>query len=80
MSGSHRRGSALATKEDSTTLIVGGNGHEFELADGWEQLPAGWTHDDVAGVAVDSRDRVYVFNRDEHPVIVYDREGRLLGS
>jgi DNA-binding beta-propeller fold protein YncE len=32
----------------------------------------------VAGVAVDSRDRVYLFCRDEHPVMVYDRAGRFL--
>jgi DNA-binding beta-propeller fold protein YncE len=46
----------------------------------WEQLPAGWSHGDVAGVATDSADRVYVFNRSEHPVIVYDQDGRFLRS
>jgi DNA-binding beta-propeller fold protein YncE len=46
----------------------------------WEQLPAGWTFVEVAGVDVDSHDRVYVFNRGEHPVIVFDRDGRFLGS
>jgi sugar lactone lactonase YvrE len=46
----------------------------------WEQLPAGWTFVEVAGVATDSQDRVYVFNRGEHPVIVFDREGRFLTS
>jgi hypothetical protein len=34
----------------------------------------------VAGVATDSDDRVYVFNRGEHPVIVYDRDGQFLRS
>ena len=29
----------------------------------WEQLPQGWVHGDVAGIATDSQDRVYVFNR-----------------
>jgi DNA-binding beta-propeller fold protein YncE len=55
-------------------------GFQYELLDGWEQLPSGWSHGDVAGVAVDSHDRVYVFNRGEHPVIVYDRDGRFLTS
>ena len=59
---------------------VGSGAFRYRVAEGWEQLPAGWRHRDVAGVAVDSRDNVYVFNRDEHPVIVYDREGRHLGS
>ena len=34
----------------------------------------------MAGVATDSQDRVFVFNRSEHPVIVYERDGRFLGS
>ena len=65
-------------------MVAGGSalrfGFEFRLVEGWEQLPAGWSHADVAGVAVDSQDRVYVFNRGEHPVIVYDRDGRFLTS
>jgi sugar lactone lactonase YvrE len=52
----------------------------YELVPDWEQLPAGWTHGDVAGVATDSQDRVYVFNRSPHPVLVYDREGQFLSS
>jgi DNA-binding beta-propeller fold protein YncE len=52
----------------------------FELVEGWEQLPRGWEHGDVAGVATDSQARVYVFNRGQHPVIVYERDGRFLGS
>ena len=47
---------------------------------GWEQLPSGWSHGDVAGVATDSQDRVYVFNRSEHPLIIYDQDGKFLGS
>src|SRR6266545_6864788 len=61
-------------------MIVGEGQFRYELAKGWEQLPAGWHHGDVAGVATDSQDRVYVFNRSEHPLIVYDRDGRFSGS
>ena len=53
---------------------------EYRLVEGWERLPPGWSHGDVAGVATDAQDRVYVANRGAHPVIVYDREGRFLGS
>jgi NHL repeat len=53
---------------------------QYDLVENWEQLPAGWSHGDVAGVAVDSQDWVYVFNRGEHPVIVYDRDGRFITS
>lgn len=52
----------------------------FEVVQGWGELPEGWAFKQVAGVAVDSRDRVYVFNRGDHPVIVFDRDGRFLRS
>ena len=61
-------------------MLVGQSALTFELVPDWEQLPAGWRHGDVAGVATDSQDRVYVFNRSEHPVIVYDRDGHFLRS
>jgi DNA-binding beta-propeller fold protein YncE len=52
----------------------------FEPVDGWGQLPEGWRSPEAAGVAVDARDNVYLFTRGEHPVIVFDREGRFLRS
>lgn len=61
-------------------MIVGSGEFRYEVAEGWEQLPKGWRHGDVTNVVTDSQDRVYVFNRSEHPVIVYDRDGRFLGS
>lgn len=61
-------------------MLVGESTLRFELVPNWEQLPSGWSHGDVAGVATDAQDRVYVFNRGEHPVIVYERDGRCLGS
>src|ERR671926_211444 len=50
----------------------------YTLRPGWEQLPEGWSHPDVAGVAVDSHDRVYLFCRAEHPLLVYDRDGKFV--
>jgi DNA-binding beta-propeller fold protein YncE len=52
----------------------------FEAVVGWETLPEGWSFVEVAGVAVDSRDQVFVFNRGEHPIVVFDREGRFLDA
>jgi hypothetical protein len=52
----------------------------YEVVEGWEQLPAGFTHPDVAGVAVDSKDRVYLYCRAEHPVLVYERDGTFVTS
>lgn len=48
-----------------------GGGHLlFEPVENWEKVPMGWGFIDVAGVAVDARDNVYVFSRGEHPVAV----------
>jgi DNA-binding beta-propeller fold protein YncE len=46
----------------------------------WAKLPAGWGWREVAGVATDSRDRVFVFNRGDHPLMVFDADGTFLTS
>ena len=52
----------------------------FDVCAGWGELPEGWRFVEVAGVATDSADRVFVFNRGEHPVVVFDRDGRFVRS
>ena len=54
--------------------------YTYELVDGWAKLPKGWSFLDVGGVSVDSQDRVYIFNRSDHPIIVLDRNGNFLTS
>lgn len=61
-------------------MIVGSGEFRYEVAEDWERIPTGWRHGDVTSVVTDTRDRVYVFNRSEHPVMVYERDGRFLGS
>ena len=56
------------------------NGFRFEVIEGWEQLPEGYVHRDVDGVAVDSRDRVYLVTRGDERVIVYERDGTFVAS
>jgi len=51
---------------------------EYELVEGWGQLPEGWTWGQVAGVACDSQDRVHVYTRTEHPYMLFDKSGKLL--
>ena len=46
----------------------------------WAQWPAGWQVSEVTGVASDSRDRVFVFNRGDHPVAVFDPDGQIVSS
>ncbi len=43
-----------------------------------EKLPDGMTFKKCPGVAVDSRDNVYVLTRGEHPIIVFDQEGNFI--
>jgi hypothetical protein len=45
------------------------------VVEGWEQLPKGFAHRDVAD---DQEDRVNLICRSENPVIVYDRQGNFL--
>ena len=52
----------------------------YSVVEGWEQLPKGYVHRDVAGVAVDGEDRVYLICRGDHPVIIYDQKGNFRGS
>jgi DNA-binding beta-propeller fold protein YncE len=52
----------------------------YHAVDRWARLPEGWNWTEVAAVACDGGDRVYVFNRSEHPVMVFDREGMFLRS
>ena len=52
----------------------------FVPVDGWGKLPEGWSYVEVAGVAVDSHDRVFCFSRGQHPVIVFDRDGAFVRS
>ena len=64
----------------TTTTIVGSGGYTFEVYEDWAKLPEG-LEISAAGVTVDSRDRVYFFNRSaEHPVLVFDRDGNYLSS
>ena len=56
------------------------SGIKYSVVEGWEQLPKGFVHKDVAGVAVDQEDRVYLICRGDHPIIIYDRDGNFKRS
>ena len=61
-------------------MAKGQHNLEFEVLEGWEKLPSGWSFTEVVGVAVDSRERVIVFCRGEHPVIVFDKDGKFVNA
>jgi DNA-binding beta-propeller fold protein YncE len=60
--------------------IVGSGDFRYRIVDNWAKLPDGWSFKEVAAVGVDSKDRVYAFNRGEHPMMVFDRDGNFLSS
>ena len=60
-------------------VTVGTGKYTYELVEGWEQLPEGWTLGQT-GIVTDSEDRVYLFNRSSHPLIVLDQGGNFLTS
>ena len=53
---------------------------EYRAVPGWPALPAGFTFGQVSGVATDSADRVFVFHRGVHPIVVFERDGKFLRS
>lgn len=65
---------------DGAPVFLGTGEFRYRVEEGWGRLPDDWEFTDVAAVAVDRRDDVYVFNRGEHPMIVFDRRGNFLRS
>lgn len=62
------------------TVTLGTGEFTYRVSEGWGTLPPGWHFGDIGGVSVDRHDRVYVFNRGEHPMVVFDRDGNFLSS
>ena len=59
---------------------VGTGKYTYTLIQDWARLPSGETFASVSAVATDSTDRVYVFQRKDPPVVIFDREGNYLSS
>ncbi len=62
------------------TVKVGEGDWTYEPVEDWAKLPPGWSFKEIGSVGVDAKDNVYVFNRGEHPMIVFDRDGNFLKS
>ncbi len=72
--------SAAGAPSGGVATLDGGVGFRFVAHRPWGDLPPGYVLEDVAAVAVGPDDRVYVFNRSAHPVIVLERDGGFIGS
>jgi hypothetical protein len=62
------------------SVILGLGEHRYRVLQTCAKLPGDWQLGDVAAVGVDRQDRVYIFNRGEHPMIVFDSAGNFLKS
>ena len=56
-------------------MIVGSGNFKYERVEGWAKVPEYFNVDDPVDIATDSRDRVYVGSRGNHPILIFDREG-----
>ena len=61
-------------------MPFGSGDYTYEIVEGWGQLPEGWTWGVIPAVACDSQDRVFVYSRSEHPLVIFDRDGNFLDS
>ncbi len=59
-------------------MSYGSGAYIYEIASDWGTLPNGHEFNQVAGVAVDQEDKVYIFNRSDHQVMILDRQGNFL--
>ena len=61
-------------------VIVGSGNFKYKINENWEKLPDGFNWKETAGVIVDNNDDIYVFNRGDHPVNIFDRSGNFKSS
>ena len=60
--------------------MLGSGDFAYRVEPNWQTMPEGYEWREVAGVAVDGNDNVYVFNRGPHPMMVFDKDGNFIKS
>ena len=63
-----------------TELVVGLGDELFSVERPWGELPSGVAISDVSDVAVDSRISVYVFQRADPPIVIFESDGTFAGA
>ncbi len=59
-------------------MEFGSGDFKYELIENWGKLPEYFEMDDPVDIAVNSQDRVYVGSRGNHPVLIFDRDGKFI--
>src|SRR6202045_4972323 len=65
-------------REDTMAERLGSGEWSFEVQENWARIPDEIALGDCAAVGVDSKDNVYAFNRGDHPIAVFHKDGTLL--
>lgn len=50
----------------------------YHVVADWARLPQGWNFGECSGVSIDKDDNVWIFNRGAHPVMQFDKSGKML--
>ena len=58
--------------------MLGSGNYTYTPVEDWGNFPDEVILGDVAGIAIDANDQVYLFNRGQHPVIVLSQNGEIL--
>ncbi len=61
-------------------MRYGDGEYTYDVVENWAKLPEGWSFGWIPAVACDSQDRVFVYSRSKHPLVVFDRMGNFLAS
>jgi hypothetical protein len=69
----------MAKHVSTASKLVGSGAFVYEADDAFYRLPDSMALGEAVGIATDSQDRLFVFNRGgEQPVMVFDRDGNFL--
>jgi DNA-binding beta-propeller fold protein YncE len=69
-----------ATMTSALAEDTSGSASGYRVVADWPERTSPIRLGEVSAVATDSADRVFVFHRGEHPVVVFDRDGKYLRS
>jgi DNA-binding beta-propeller fold protein YncE len=71
----------MINRGEMSMAQLGNERFTYEVSgNNWGDLPEGWYYREATAVDVDSGDNVYVYNRGNHPVIVFDSGGNVIRS
>lgn len=59
-------------------MLYGTGKYTYQQIEGWAKLQEGLSFLDIGSIAIDNKDRVYILNRSEYPIMAFDPNGNLL--